>query len=156
MLDLQRLWVVYFTIKEHQVRHFYLRDKTGFPVACVASAISTRDGEYAITETKQRLKGPGFVAFTISILNPLDLKLNKFKRNIGRDIAVGRLKARKQVIIIPVQPLSVKRDICKMLADNAILYTQSIPGQDPAYTGALHIPKRVREAAALWLGRAKK
>ena len=72
------------------MRHFFLRDRSKFPVACVAS------------EMKDDI-----VRFSLSIHNPMDI----YSRSRGRMIAIERLKAGKVQGSVSFRPKMVKMDV---------------------------------------------
>jgi hypothetical protein len=79
------------------MKHFYLRDETGFPVACVASEIAG-DGDAK------------HIRFAMSIRNPLDV----YDRQRGRSIAEARLTKGKDVVTTALSP-AVKHNIMEAI-----------------------------------------
>lgn len=101
------------------MRHFFLRDASRRPVACIATALVYHES------------APPSVRWAISICNPLD----QFDRKKAILIAQARLAAGKSWATHRDVP--PKRSIMQLLAHGQI--------------GGLLVPKRVAEAARLWL-----
>jgi hypothetical protein len=127
------------------MKHFYLRSATGFPVACIASAI-WRNGN--LTD------GPiepdsCMVAFAMSVHNPRD----PFDRDLARRIACARLTKGNYLTIAPTQPIKVAI-LRRIVDDNCILShpkRKANPFAGRTIGEWVPAPQRVRDAAAHWL-----
>jgi hypothetical protein len=96
-------------------RIMYLRDRKGAPIGCIAIDESV----------------PGVIGFQYSVLNPLD----EFRRDVARQIAIGRLVTRPIKINVPA---NISRH------EGAIRIMSEI-------TKTVACPSRARRAAQLWL-----
>lgn len=127
---------------------FYLRNKHGHRVACVASEL---DGD--------------LLRFAVSSHNPKD----KFSKDVARRVAVGRLQARRcfELRLGQAHGTTVKAKILEIIAD-ACRCTEGRPGTPfhhrlacyhwagPGFTDRTNVPHRAREAARLWLAQHEK
>lgn len=130
------------------MRMFYLRNKKGLPVTCVASEVL-----------------PDGIRFSLATYNPKD----KFKKEEMRKIAAQRLHDGKRTFIpvplesVPAPPLgsAVKLRIIKAIIQNTDTYVlKDGQGEPVLYKGEplvrRIIPHRAKNVARLWLKRREK
>lgn len=104
----------------NQLRYIYLRDLKKQPVACIAVAFDRKRST---------------VSYNLSVLNPLD----RFDRDVARDLAVGRLCR---------DP--VKLDLSDTNEINSHVITRSILKDMLSWDTDL-LPSRARKAGKRWL-----
>jgi hypothetical protein len=102
-------------MKKVSRRVMFLRDKKGMPVGCVAISLSQKTNK---------------IRYQVSVLNPID----SFKRDLARQIALGRLL--EKPFVIPMRgtgQYDITFEVMNAIESNT------------------ELPKRARKAATLWL-----
>jgi hypothetical protein len=101
------------------MRHFFLRNQSGFPVACIASAVASALGQYDPAVPQPLQAGPdgkATIAYTTSIFNERDV----FNRKRAVAVAQARLIKHKRVKLLAVTPKEVKVTLLSELANHRL------------------------------------